>query len=119
MKFGFRVSLKPSSGLGHLARTARLAKKLKKLGIDSVFVLDSKPVAGFIDEFKSFVVVSLDENTDAIKCIDIFSSEGVDSVVLDSYELGLVWQKNIRDAAAPVGNPRKRAITKLSIFFHG
>ena len=100
MNFYFRTNASPNLGIGHVMRTSRVAKKLKKFGHNCFFYLDNYSKS--IDVLKNFKVHYLYKNRSFFKnqvldaklfLKNIENEKGI--VVVDDYRLDNTWEKII------------------------
>ena len=100
----FRTNASSSSGIGHIARSRRLAIFLKKIGYQVSFVLDYKNeyLNNYLKEFQVFGVYSLTESylnqeDDAKRTIKLFSKKEVKVIIVDDYRFFDIWESVMRN----------------------
>jgi UDP-2,4-diacetamido-2,4,6-trideoxy-beta-L-altropyranose hydrolase len=103
MMFAFRVST--LVGIGHVMRMKWLALELQNRGYQSIFILDydSEHLLPFLVELNSLFFYldkkQLDEREDALQTLQFISAfSDINTVILDSYELGKVWECTLKAA---------------------
>ena len=103
MNFHFRINVNNQLGIGHLMRTFRLAKRLKKIGHKCFFYLDYQNK--FVYLLKDFKVIYLYQNINGyknqIKDAEILLTKiktNKNFVVVDDYRLGEKWERKISSA---------------------
>jgi len=105
----FRTNASSSSGIGHLARSRRLAIFLKKNGYKVSFALDyqNEYLNNFLIEFQVFSVYSLTESylnqeDDAKRTIRLFSKKEVKAIIIDDYRFFDIWESVIRNIGCKI-----------------
>ena len=105
----FRTNASFSSGIGHLARSRRLAIFLKKNGYKVSFALDyqNEYLNNFLIEFQVFSVYSLTESylnqeDDAKRTIRLFSKKEVKAIIIDDYRFFDIWESVIRNIGCKI-----------------
>lgn len=100
----FRTNASSSSGIGHIARSRRLAIFLKKIGYQVSFVLDyqNEYLNNYLKEFQVFGVYSLTESylnqeDDAKRTIKLFSKKEVKVIIVDDYRFFDIWESVMRN----------------------
>ena len=107
MNIVFRVDSSSEIGAGHLVRCIALALRLKKLGHHCIFI--SRVLNGSIFELiidNEFDLIKFNlikdgsrvsiEIIDAEATIRLISDQNVEALILDSYELGSIWETKVR-----------------------
>jgi UDP-2,4-diacetamido-2,4,6-trideoxy-beta-L-altropyranose hydrolase len=105
----FRTNASFSSGIGHLARSRRLAIFLNKNGYKVSFALDyqNEYLNNFLIEFQVFSVYSLTESylnqeDDAKRTIRLFSKKEVKAIIIDDYRFFDIWESVIRNIGCKI-----------------
>ena len=105
----FRTNASSSSGIGHLARSRRLAIFLKKNGYKVSFALDyqNEYLNNFLTEFQVFCVYSfkesyLNQEDDAKRTIRLFSKKEVKAIIIDDYRFFDIWESVIRNIGCKI-----------------
>jgi len=107
MMFAFRIAT--SVGIGHLMRMKWLALELQNRGCQSLFILDeqSENLFPFLAEIESELVYlsnspfSAQEGVqeDAQQCLQLMEKfPDINTIILDSYDLGIEWERVIKSA---------------------
>ena len=96
----FRVDIGPTVGVGHLVRCFALAQVIHELNHTCHFWLTQ--YTPFVEQlfagypFSIAEVGLVDETSDAEFCLQQMHAHQVDTIVLDHYGLGPVWQRQVR-----------------------
>ena len=105
----FRTNASSSSGIGHLARSRRLAIFLNKNGYKVSFALDyqNEYLNNFLTEFQVFSVYSftesyLNQEEDAKRTIRLFSKKEVKAIIIDDYRFFDIWESVIRNIGCKI-----------------
>ena len=105
----FRTNASFSSGIGHLARSRRLAIFLNKNGYKVSFALDyqNEYLNNFLTEFQVFSVYSftesyLNQEDDAKRTIRLFSKKEVKAIIIDDYRFFDIWESVIRNIGCKI-----------------
>ena len=111
----FRTNASSSSGIGHLARSRRLAIFLKKNGYKVSFALDyqNEYLNNFLTEFQVFSVYSfkesyLNQEDDAKRTIRLFYKKEVKAIIIDDYRFFDIWESVIRNICLLYTSPSPR-----------
>ncbi|WP_404338889.1 UDP-2,4-diacetamido-2,4,6-trideoxy-beta-L-altropyranose hydrolase [Pseudoalteromonas mariniglutinosa] len=98
--FAFRINC--TQGIGHFMRCKWLAYELKKSGHDICFLLDDNPKMGDLIATLSwpvFTLPELSEQQDAESVLSLLETfQQPYDIVVDSYSLGIAWEKVIKAA---------------------
>ena len=104
-----RTHFSSSTGIGHLARTWRLAVALEKQQMESFFIVDQKnPILEkYLHPFRySFLYPQgdefQDEKSDARRFVEIAKQYEIEAVVVDDYRLSWVWEYNAERLDCPL-----------------
>lgn len=100
--FAFRIAT--GQGIGHLMRMKWIALELQQRGQASIFILDqnANDLTEYLQEIDSQIyyvpsTFAQNEIEDANFCLQIINQfPDIKNIILDSYELGLDWQKQIK-----------------------
>ncbi|QGT78055.1 hypothetical protein GM160_03625 [Guyparkeria halophila] len=116
--FVIRTAAGPDTGIGHVIRMSHLARALIGRG-QSVLVLLTAPypaVTGYLDDLDVEYLyperAGLPEEelgdsptaqrADARKCLERLAGMAVDRVIVDSYRLGIHWEREVASAGLPL-----------------
>ena len=101
MNLAIRVDSSESIGTGHIVRCITLAKELRKLGLKVHFI--SKPhkgnILGVVKKNKfslSKIKPELNIKKDIKETSKILKKYKINLLILDNYDLNLVWEKGIK-----------------------
>jgi UDP-2,4-diacetamido-2,4,6-trideoxy-beta-L-altropyranose hydrolase len=110
MNVAFRVDSSLKMGIGHLMRCINLANLLKKNNHKIIFICeDLDGNLNYQIKFKvytlpkklekkitkNFNIYDLNQKNDSIQTVDVIPNN-IDLLIVDSYELGELWQKRLR-----------------------
>ena len=101
MNLAIRADSSESIGTGHIVRCISLAKELRKLGAKVYFI--SKPYKGNILKlvkknkfFLTKISPKLNIRKDVKETSKILKKHKIDSLILDNYNLNLMWERGIK-----------------------
>ncbi|WP_409523829.1 UDP-2,4-diacetamido-2,4,6-trideoxy-beta-L-altropyranose hydrolase [Nitrincola sp. MINF-07-Sa-05] len=102
--FAFRIST--AQGIGHFMRCKWLALALQELSYEVCFLLNENPnIVQLVEAlpWPVFTLPLLSEQQDAVKVLSLLETfEKPYQIIIDSYTLGLVWEKLIKAAGIDV-----------------
>lgn len=116
--FVIRTAASPDTGIGHVIRMSHLARALTEHG-QSVLLLLTAPypaVAPYLDDLEVDYLypewIGLPEEelgdspaaqrADARRCLQRIAGRAVDRVILDSYRLGIHWEREVASVGLPL-----------------
>lgn len=116
-----RTAAGPNTGIGHVIRMSHLARALSERGASVMMVLTApyRTIVPYIDDLAVAYLrpnvdeTPLSESDDAACTLALLSEHAVDRVVVDSYALGIDWERHIIAAGYRVA-----AIDDLGVRHH-
>ena len=104
-----RTHFSSSTGIGHLARTYRLASALIKFQFESLFFIDHDQdfIENYLHPFKYSLLYPKgdefqDEESDARLFIKNARQHEIEAVVVDDYRLSMIWEKKAKSLSCPL-----------------
>jgi UDP-2,4-diacetamido-2,4,6-trideoxy-beta-L-altropyranose hydrolase len=104
-----RTHASSSIGIGHLARTYRLAAAIKKYGLESHYFLDKENslFEKFLHPFKYTCLYQRDEKfkdeeSDAYRFMDYAKRYHIEAVVIDDYRFARIWEETVAKLGCPL-----------------
>lgn len=116
-----RTAAGSDTGIGHLIRMSHLARALREQGASVMLVLTVPylTIAPYVEDlevaylFPDAAETTLSESDDAARTLAILSDRAVKRVVIDSYTLGIDWERHLAAAGYRVA-----AIDDLAVRHH-